>query len=146
MYCVRDDQDISHIVFQANRGGVITGQIKDEDSEPVSNALVTIFQLAIVGGERKILPRGQARADAAGNFRVPGLLRGNYYVCAMGRPWFADSLLQFEQIQETANRQRQGISTRVTTGPPQPDDDPSPEPSLDRHLIPRIRISEARLS
>jgi len=112
---VRDDQDTSHIVFQASRGGVITGQIKDEDSEPVTNALVTIFQSAIVGGERKILPHGQARADATGNFRVPGLLRGSYYVCAMGRPWFADSLLQLE----TANRQRQRISARIlTTGPP----------------------------
>src|ERR1700733_7175156 len=62
---VRDDQDTSHIVFHANRGGVISGQIKDEDSEPVNNALVTIFQSAIVGDERKIISRGQERSDSA---------------------------------------------------------------------------------
>jgi hypothetical protein len=91
---VRDDQDTSHIVFQANRGGVITGQIKDEDSEPVNNALVSIFQSLIVGGERKVVSRGQTRANAAGEFRFASLPRGNYYVCAMGRPWFADSVNQ----------------------------------------------------
>jgi Carboxypeptidase regulatory-like domain len=93
---VRDDQDTSHIVFPASRGGVIYGVVKDEDSEPVDNALVTIFQSLIVDGERKILPRGQARANGAGEFRLAGLLRGNYYICAMGRPWFADSLIQQE--------------------------------------------------
>jgi hypothetical protein len=97
---VRDDQDTSHIVFEANRGGAITGQIKDEDSDPVGNALVSVFQALIVGGERKIIARGQTRANASGEFRVSGLPRGNYYVCAMGRPWFADSLIQFQQIQE----------------------------------------------
>ncbi len=95
---VRDDQDTSHIVFQASRGGVLYGVIKDEDSEPVDNALVTIFQSLIVDGERRILPRGQARANAAGEFRLAGLLRGNYYICAMGRPWFADSLIQREEV------------------------------------------------
>ncbi len=97
---VRDDQDTSHIVFQANRGGAITGQIKDEDSEPVGNAIVTIFQSLIVGGERKIVPRGQTRANSAGEFRLPYLARGNYYVCAMGRPWFADSLIQLEKMRK----------------------------------------------
>ena len=72
---VRDNQDTLHIVFQASRGGAITGQIKDEDSEPVGNALVTIFQSTMAGGERKIVTRGQVRANASGEFRYPGLLR-----------------------------------------------------------------------
>jgi hypothetical protein len=98
---VGDGQDTSHIVFEASHGGAITGQIKDEDSEPVGNALISVFQSSIVGGERKIVERGQTRANAAGEFRLSGLPRGNYYVCAMGRPWFADSLIQFQQIQES---------------------------------------------
>ena len=101
---VRDDQDTSHIVFEASRGAAITGLIKDEDSEPVGNALVSIFQSSIVGGERKIRLRGQMRANAAGEFRLSSLPRGNYYICAMGRPWFADSLLQLQQIQEFSRR------------------------------------------
>jgi hypothetical protein len=98
---VGDGQDTGHIVFEASRGGAITGQIKDEESEPVGNALVSIFQSSIVGGERKIITRGQTRANAEGEFRVSYLPRGNYYVCAMGRPWFADSLIQFQDLQES---------------------------------------------
>jgi hypothetical protein len=125
---VRDDQDTSHIVFQASRGGAITGQIKDEDSEPAGNALVTVFQSVIVGGERKIIPRGQTRANAAGEFRLPGLLRGNYYVCAMGRPWFADSLIQVREMQESQEQSFKRIVTRddaQPAEPPQYSSDPS---------------------
>ncbi len=99
---VRDDQDTTHIVFAAKRGAAIFGQIQDDDSEAVGNALVTVFQTMIVDGQRKVVLRGQARANAAGRFRLANLLEGDYYVCAMGRPWFADSLLQMEQIQESA--------------------------------------------
>lgn len=133
---VRDDQDTSHIVFDANRGSVIGGQIKDEDSEPVGNALVTIFQSSIVGGERKIVMRGQTRANAAGEFRIANLQRGSYYVCAMGRPWFADSIIQLQEMHASFNRSRPVARVQAQTPvPSEPDDDgqtvePEPVPSL----------------
>jgi len=86
---VRDGQDTSNLVFEARRGGVITGLVKDEDSEPVGNAQVAIFQSAIMGGERTIISRGQTAANAAGEFRFSGLPRGSYYICAMGRRFLA---------------------------------------------------------
>ncbi len=127
---VRDDQDTNHIVFDANRGAVITGQIKDEDSEPADGVFVSAYQMSVVGGERKIILRGQARANAAGEFRLWNLPAGSYYVCAMGRPWFADSVLTLEQMQESMSRASQqrvrGTSIAV---PPEPDnDDPPAEP------------------
>jgi hypothetical protein len=106
---VRDDQDTSHIMFQANRGSAISGQIKDEDSDPVGNALVYILQSSIVGGERKIIVRGQTTANAAGEFRVWNLPRGSYFVCALGRPWFTDSLNQLQAIQESIKQSRQRV-------------------------------------
>jgi hypothetical protein len=117
---VRDDQDTSHIVFQAKRGGVITGQIKDEDSEPAGNAMVTIFQSMIVGGERKVVIRGQVRANAAGEYRLPNLLRGAYYVCAMGRPWFADSVIQLEDLQEAVKQSYKRMPAGSEATLPQP--------------------------
>lgn len=93
-----DGQDTGSIIFEAKRGGVISGRVKDEASEPVGNALIAVFQSAVVGGLRRIVPRGQTRANALGEFRLASLPRGAYYVCAMGRPWFADSVAQFEQI------------------------------------------------
>jgi Carboxypeptidase regulatory-like domain len=129
---VRDDQDTSHIVFQAKRGAVISGQIKDEDSEPVGNALVTVFQSMIVGGERKVVMRGQVRANTAGEFRLPNLLRGNYYVCAMGRPWFADSLIQLQDMQEAAKQSYKRWPAGAQPAQPQPPPAPqySPDPAF----------------
>jgi len=129
---VRDDQDTSHIVFQAKRGAVISGQIKDEDSEPVGNALVTVFQVMIVSGERKVVMRGQVRANAAGEFRLPNLLRGNYYVCAMGRPWFADSLIQLQDMQEAVKQSYKRWPAGAQPAQPQPPPAPqySPDPGF----------------
>jgi hypothetical protein len=101
---VRDDQDTGHIVFAAHRGGAINGQIKDEDGEPVPRALVAVFQSSITGGERKVVARGQVRANVNGEFRFPSLPQGNYYVCAMGRPWFANSLIQSGHVEKILNR------------------------------------------
>lgn len=135
---VRADQDTAHIVFPAKRGGVISGQIKDDDSEPVANALVTIFESAILDGEPKILLRGQTRANDAGQFRVPNLPAGNYYICAMGRPWFADSLIQLQEAQRMTEQAMQRVAAaradhdrakaqsepdQPTPNQPEPDDD-----------------------
>src|SRR5580698_7569055 len=63
---VRADQDTAHIVFEATRESAITGQIRDEDGDPVGSALVAIFQSRVVSGERKVVSRGSTRANAAG--------------------------------------------------------------------------------
>jgi len=110
---VREDQDTGHIVFEARHGNAITGLVRDDDSEPVGNAIVAIFQSAVVGGASKIFSRGQTRANTAGEFRFSGLLSGNYYVCAMGRPWFADQLIQLQEIQRIEG----GLPGAVRTEP-----------------------------
>jgi len=129
---VRDDQDTRHIVFAAWRGGAITGLVKDEDGEPVANALVDIYRSMILGGERKILRQGEMRADARGEFRFRNLQRGNYYVCAMGRPWFADSVIQlegFEQRRWVRHRTvRAQTSGQTEAAEPPPDSEPEPAP------------------
>lgn len=129
---VRDDQDTTHIVFAAKRGAAISGQIQDDDSEPVGNALVTVFQSMIVDGERKIVMRGQTRANAAGRFRLAGLPAGDYYVCAMGRPWFADSLLQMQEIRESTRRAPRDFAApgQDLALPPQPVPEFSADPNF----------------
>ena len=110
---VRDDLDTTQIVFEAWRGGVISGQVKDPDSEPVGNALVAIYQWAVYGGERRLIARGQTRANALGEFRFFNLPRGNYYLCAMGRPWFANSIIAEDRI-------RQSVAKMAAARPPTP--------------------------
>ncbi len=134
---VRDDQDTGHIVFQANRGVTISGQVKDEDSDLVGNARVYILQSQITGGERKISVRRQVTTNASGEFRAWNLVRGNYYICALGRPWFADSLNQLQAMQESMKQMRQRLvnqarerllSPAQDTVPSEPDDGQPVEP------------------
>ncbi|MFN7995679.1 MAG: carboxypeptidase-like regulatory domain-containing protein [Bryobacteraceae bacterium] len=95
------DQDTAH-VFEAVRGSAISGQILDEDGEPVRNALIAVFKSMVFGGERRVASWGQTRANDAGEFRIANLPEGRYQVCAMGRPWFADSVIQLQTMQEMA--------------------------------------------
>ena len=111
---VREDQDTAHIVFDAVRGSAITGQIRDEDGDPVGNALVAIFRSLVVGGERKVVSRGSTRANAAGEFRLANLPQGSYYVCAMGRPWFADSVIGLQESQQSMHQALRNRSARST--------------------------------
>ncbi len=119
---VRDDQDTRHIVFEAWRGGAISGKIKDEDGEPVPYALVDLFQSVVVGGDRKVLGTAEIRANATGEFRLRNLRRGNYFVSAMGRPWFADTLIQLESTsKQLVTRHSAEAPTTPMEGQPQPD-------------------------
>jgi hypothetical protein len=136
---VRDDQDTRNIIFEAYRGAVIAGRITDEDSDPVANALVAVLQAAVVSGERRVVLRGQVRTNAKGEFRVPNLPRGNYYVCAIGRPWFADSVLSLERIAARKN----------AVGLPGPGSPPEPvrvslDPSLRGTAFPAIIYPQAQ--
>jgi len=128
---VRDDQDTGKLMFEARRGGVLTGVVKDEDSEPVENALVSIFQSAIVDGGRRIVLRGQTRANASGEFRLSGLPRGNYYIYAMGRPWFAEPIIQLEETQDRVARLDRGPGAVPSHEDPEEPARPAPKFSPD---------------
>jgi hypothetical protein len=128
---VCDGQDTSHLVFEADRGSAITGLIKDEDSEPVGHALVAVLQSVTVDGSRTIFLRNQVHANAVGEFRFANLLRGDYYICAMGRPWFADSLIQIQRTQGSIARAKAAARIRPGRAESTPPDEPAPPFSPD---------------
>jgi hypothetical protein len=141
---VRDGQDTAHLVFEASRGSVISGLVKDEDSEPVGHALVAIFQSAVAGGERRIVARGQTRANAVGEFRFFNLPRGNYYLCAMGHPWFADSLMEMEEIPRAVARARAAVRAGSGGETDQPAPKFSPDPGFRGTAFPTTFYPDAR--
>jgi hypothetical protein len=114
---VGDGQDDRQLVFQASREGVISGQIQDTSSEPIPDALVAVLQSVVVNGERKIISRGQMRTDVAGGFRFANLLAGDYYICVMGRPWFADAVFAQERVQAMVDQIRKEISAKADMAP-----------------------------
>jgi len=62
--------------------GVIAGTVREADGEPVTRATVTAHRLEWVGGRRKITKVDGVYTDDLGQYRIPGLPPGKYYVLA----------------------------------------------------------------
>jgi hypothetical protein len=62
------------------RSGTIAGRIADETGEPLAGATVSVMQYGLIEGERRLVQAGTAQTDDKGNYRVWGLMPGDYYV------------------------------------------------------------------
>jgi hypothetical protein len=78
-------QHVRDIIFRLQPGGVITGTVYDEDSQPVMGAQVEAFP-AGHGNHSGIV--ATAQTNDLGGYRLFGIPAGKYYVVAMGaRPF-----------------------------------------------------------
>ena len=76
---------ISDLTITLTPQGVITGQVLDEDGEPVPNAAVQCLRVAYPDGKRRVTPLSANVANDIGEYRLPNLPPGKYYVNASGR-------------------------------------------------------------
>ena len=83
MLDVADGQTIDKVDVSLPRAGVITGQVLDEFGEPVTGARVSAMRNRYVGGQRRMSPMGSGDVtDDIGQYRLHGLLPGEYFVSA----------------------------------------------------------------
>jgi hypothetical protein len=83
---ILDGQTIEKVDFSLARGGVITGRILDEFSEPISDVQVAAMRSQTVSGTRRLVPVGRAAtSNDIGEFRLFELPPGDYYVVATRR-------------------------------------------------------------
>ena len=80
-----DGEQLKGIEFRLPRGGVISGRIMDEDGEPVPGATVRVMRYQYLQGDRRLTPAGTGQTDDRGQYRVWGLMPGDYYVNALTR-------------------------------------------------------------
>lgn len=86
---VQSKQVVDKIQFSLERGGVISGNVLDEDNEPVEGVDVRAMRVRFVpGGKQRTIALKTARTDDLGNYRLTGLSPGFYYVQAAGRGEF----------------------------------------------------------
>lgn len=78
-------QNLTDITFRLIQGGVITGRVVDEDSEPLSHAQVQALQFRYMQGRRRLVPMGNASTDDRGEYRIFGVRPAQVYVRAMLR-------------------------------------------------------------
>ncbi len=82
---LNDGQQIRGVDFQLPRGSVIGGRVLDEDGEPMPGVSVRVMQYRYQQGDRRLVPAGNGQTDDKGQFRVWGLMPGEYYVNAVAR-------------------------------------------------------------
>lgn len=74
-------QSLEHVELRLTPAGVIAGTVYDEDQEPVAGIGVYALRVNFLpGGRREIYAVSSATTDDRGNFRMPDLRPGSYYV------------------------------------------------------------------
>jgi hypothetical protein len=80
-----DGEQLKGIQFQLPRGSVIGGRVLDEDGDAMPGLNVRVMRYQYQQGERRLTPAGNAQTDDKGQYRVWGLMPGDYYVNAVMR-------------------------------------------------------------
>jgi len=76
-------QSVKDVQFKLDPFGVIAGTVRDSDGEPMAGIAVTVSRLQYDShGRRRISREGTADTDDLGQYRIPFLERGRYYVRA----------------------------------------------------------------
>ncbi|HEY6392815.1 MAG TPA: carboxypeptidase regulatory-like domain-containing protein [Bryobacteraceae bacterium] len=74
-------QTMKNLDMEMSRLGAITGLVRDQAGEPVTEAQVSAMRVWYEDGVRELLPLGSVKTDVNGNFALRSLLPGKYYVC-----------------------------------------------------------------
>jgi protocatechuate 3,4-dioxygenase beta subunit len=83
---VADTQALDKVDFSLPRGSVIAGRVTDEFGDPIPDAAVQALRYQFTNGQRQLVTVGrQATSDDIGQYRIFGLMPGDYIVRASVR-------------------------------------------------------------
>ena len=79
-----DGQVLDKIDFALPRMSTITGRVTDESGEPIEGVRIFATRMMFFEGRRRLVPIGTSsiQTDDEGEYRIPRLSPGNYYVMA----------------------------------------------------------------
>lgn len=80
-----EGEQLKGIEFRLPRGSVIAGHLRDEDGDPMPGVMIRVMRYEYRQGDRRLVPAGTAQTDDKGQYRVWGLMPGDYYVTAQAR-------------------------------------------------------------
>jgi protocatechuate 3,4-dioxygenase beta subunit len=85
IFTVSPGQSRDKIDFRLGPAGVISGNIRDEDNEPMEGVVISVVRLRYArNGARQEVTSQIVTTDDLGNYRLFGLLPGFYYVRVAG--------------------------------------------------------------
>jgi hypothetical protein len=132
---VEPGKELERIEFRLERSAVIAGRIFDEEQEPAEGVTVRALRVVFApgGGETLVTVRS-ARSNDLGEYRLPGLPPGYYYVLAGDSGGFGvstgstyshaatyypgvDSRAEARRVQAVAGQETRGIDLGVSLRP-----------------------------
>jgi hypothetical protein len=76
-----DGESLDEILFRLPKVSSISGIVVDADGDPVS-ASISLLKYQYWRGKKQLMQFGHAQSDTRGNYRIPNLQRGTYYLLA----------------------------------------------------------------
>jgi hypothetical protein len=113
-----DAQKIENLQLQLSRGGVISGIVVDEVGDPVFGVPVRVMRYVMRNGTRELTAVGKSgESDDRGQYRVSGLVPGEYVVCAVPLDELVFAAAQYESLLARMNDIRAANAARGTVDP-----------------------------
>jgi Carboxypeptidase regulatory-like domain len=81
--------DTEALVLRLAPAAVISGKILDESGDPVRHASVTLYQDDHSSGVDQIHQVRSGQTDDQGEYEMPSLMPGTYFLSAAAKPWYA---------------------------------------------------------
>jgi hypothetical protein len=81
--------DTDALVLRLAPAAMISGRILDESGEPVRHASVTLYYQDHSNGVDEIHQSHGAQTDDQGEYEIPSLMAGTYFLSASAKPWYA---------------------------------------------------------
>jgi protocatechuate 3,4-dioxygenase beta subunit len=76
-------QTMQDVAIRLTPQAVISGRVLDEDGDPVRGVVVRVARFSYTTGHRQVMPVGGSNTNDLGEYRIPDLSPGKYYVSAM---------------------------------------------------------------
>jgi protocatechuate 3,4-dioxygenase beta subunit len=81
-------QDLKDLIIHLQAAAVIEGRVTDEDGDPLPEAQVVVLRQSSVSGRSHWEQVGAERTNDLGEYRIPGLAAGGYFVSVTPPPDF----------------------------------------------------------
>ena len=79
---------VTDIALRLTPHSIVTGNIVDEDAEPIAGVSVQMLKHSYRNGRKQLTPAGFAQTNDLGEYRVFGVPPGRYYIAAIYRQPF----------------------------------------------------------
>jgi Carboxypeptidase regulatory-like domain len=108
-------QELKDVQIRLQAAAVVQGRVVDEDGDPLPNAQVTVLRQTFASGRSRWEQAGGERTNDLGEYRIPNLPAGNYYVSVNPPPDFKSLIEAAGAVKSESGKAAAGTSDKPTT-------------------------------